>query len=481
MSGNREANPSWSLKVVKGTQPGLVYALGAGEVVLGNSVGSSGIDLAQQEGNGPRRMAPRQASVTTGQGTTRIRDLDSPGGTFVNKKRLLPGQAHDLKPGDVIQLGGVQLEFVNGSATAAKPPVNPASAPLKPSSGAAPGSPFVLKSGGSCRGWDDFLTVSAQRWKDLREELTSGRLADYCASIGRSDLSPSKSSAGSPDERLDAWLHGLPSQTPCRAELDLHPIAITVKSGGGGTVRRSARITNIGFGILRAKARIEPADATWLRIAAPHAGDEFTTIEGVEIGIEVDVPDEKNASRSASLVIEGNGGTVRLPVRIEPAKAATDSIEPSHENEPVWSTPPWRSWLEKVPGRRRLLLGGLTGLLGRFMIAGLGAVAGSGFGGAAALPGAALAAALAGGVWGLRVALKRGDLSDAPFGLFAGGVGGVIVALFAVALCQSIEPLLGSWLGNNPLAQSALWGLIGTAIVAWSIKLVPPLIEEAKP
>ena len=73
--------------------------------------GQAGLDLRDQEGSSPRRMAPRHASVeNTGHDIT-IRDLDSPGGTFVNQQRLLSGQARKLKAGDVIQLGGVQLKL----------------------------------------------------------------------------------------------------------------------------------------------------------------------------------------------------------------------------------------------------------------------------------------------------------------------------------------------------------------------------------
>ena len=59
-------------------------------------------------------MAARQAQLDlSAQGLT-IRDLESPGGTFVNRQRLLPGQSRTLQPGDLIQLGGVQLKVVTG-------------------------------------------------------------------------------------------------------------------------------------------------------------------------------------------------------------------------------------------------------------------------------------------------------------------------------------------------------------------------------
>src|SRR6516162_7109519 len=107
----------WSLAVVRGRDVGRAYALAAGETILGNALdGQSGLDLSDQEGGSPRRMAARHAAITlTGQEPA-IRDLDSPGGTFVNRQRLLAGQSRRLQAGDVIQLGGVQLRLERGAA-----------------------------------------------------------------------------------------------------------------------------------------------------------------------------------------------------------------------------------------------------------------------------------------------------------------------------------------------------------------------------
>ena len=36
--------------------------------------------------------------------------------------------------------------------------------------------------------------------------MSSGRLASFLATIGRSDLAPDPRATGSPDARLDAWI-----------------------------------------------------------------------------------------------------------------------------------------------------------------------------------------------------------------------------------------------------------------------------------
>ena len=69
------------------------YAIESGESILGNALnGMRGLDLLEQEGSSPRRMAARHAGLSSTSEELTIRDLESPGGTFVNQQRLLAGQ-----------------------------------------------------------------------------------------------------------------------------------------------------------------------------------------------------------------------------------------------------------------------------------------------------------------------------------------------------------------------------------------------------
>ena len=80
----------WSLDVVRGRAVGQQYLLNPGETILGNaSSGERGLELADQEGNSPRKMAARHAVLLATNDELTIRDLESPGGTFVNQQRLL--------------------------------------------------------------------------------------------------------------------------------------------------------------------------------------------------------------------------------------------------------------------------------------------------------------------------------------------------------------------------------------------------------
>ncbi len=247
----------WLLEIVRGRDVGRAFALEPGETVVGNaSNGQRGLDLHEQEGSSPRRMAARHASVLSSGQDVSIRDLESPGGTFVNQQRLLSGQPRKLNAGDVIQLGGVQLKVKQGSPTGVSAPRVGAGSPTgisdaRVSRGRLP-LPFVMANGAQCRTWDDFLILSAQSWTQVRDELISGRLVEYLRRIGRPELIPHSAADRSPDDRLDEWLARIPATQSSGPELDVHPETLLVQAKmGGGTARLSLRITNVGFRLLR--------------------------------------------------------------------------------------------------------------------------------------------------------------------------------------------------------------------------------------
>ena len=160
----------------------------------------------------------------------------------------------------------------------------------------------------------------------MREELVSGRLAAFLASIGRGDMGPRAEAPGSPDERLDAWLGTLPTTRPSQPELDVHPAALKLKAApGGGMMRASVQITNTGYRLLRTKARVEPASATWLKIPAELARGPIVTVDQTDLPLEVHIPETFATPPTAALVLESNGGSRRVEVRLE-RPAAVDTI-----------------------------------------------------------------------------------------------------------------------------------------------------------
>ncbi len=463
-----KAADNWSLEVVRGREAGRRYALpaGWGEVVLGNAPGvGPTIDLSDQEANSPRRMAARQARLERAAGDRlALRDLGSPGGTFVNQQRITPGEPRPLAIGDLIQLGGVQLRVVASNGPAAPP------AAAKPTTTAAPARPagpvainFTIKAGTTCRSLDDFLAVAAQRWGDLRDELTSGRLGAYFAGIGRPELVPAPDAPGSPDDRLDAWIGALPTTRPGRAEMDVHPARIAVKATpGGGTTRRKVRVTNTGVRLLRLSARIEPAASPSAKLGPEFPTGRFSTVETTEIPIDVLLPDGDGPTAPAWLVLEGNAGERRVEIVVEPP---ADCEAVPGGSVIADGPPPSESWLSKISTSHRMIAGAALFGGGRLAVA-INAWTGLSTG----LAVAAGLLAIAGAVLGFVAARRRGGWADAPAGGFAGAIGGLIAAAVLHGLFRSVEPAVVAS-GPAALLAALAWSWIGAG-VGWLSTLV---------
>ncbi len=474
MSTNLDAKAgSRALEVVRGADPGRRFALGRGLLVLGRGPRDRGaIDLSGQEGSTLRPMEVRHASLESSDFGLVLRDLESPGGTFVNRRRVLPGQGLTLQAGDVIQLGSVQLRLIEGSSRT-EPPTTPMPAP----SGTFA---FALADGSTARSWDDFLTLSAQRWGAIRDELTSGRIGAFLDSIGRSDLIPRASTGASADDRLDAWLGSLPTTRAGLPELDVHPSRLVVRAApGGGTLRRVVQVANVGHRLLRSTARVEPAGLPWLRLADDAPVGPFATVEETSLPIEIAVPDALPSPLRAEVVIEGNGGTRRIAVVLEARATAADPLEAVGDLEPTAGpadsrflaligrqSPPARvaTWAS-VALALRLLVGVAGGSIGEGAMTPSGPASPS-------LARVGLAFAAGGLILGAWMARRRGGFGEIPTGGFAGACSGLVAASAVVAACRSAEPILGSW-STSIAAVCLLWAALGAALAGASTWLAP--------
>ena len=464
---NTANGTTWSLEVARGQNVGRVFALRHGEIVLGSAPGEpSSINLADQEGSSPRRMAPRQAELSVTPIGLMIRDLDSPGGSFVNRQRLLPGQNRSLAPGDLIQLGPVQLRVIE--SVPAKPEATPA----------APFS-FVMAGGTVCRTWDDFLTVSSQRWEAMRDELASGRLGSFLVAFGRPSLAPPSGSNLSLDERLDQWLGSLPTTRPTGPELDVHPSTLNLRvTPGGGTIRRVVRVSNVGYRLLRSTARIEPGGLPWVQLPSEFDRRPFVSVEGLDLPIDFAIPETLPGSLSATLVIEGNGGSKRVAITLEAKGSPSELPSPGPFSEPGSSAALGQTFLDVIRSQSRatrlttwpLILMGvrlMIGLAGGFIADGP-TVEKPGLAGPALV---CLAVGALGGAW---LAIRRGGAREGFPGAFAGGVFGVVVASGLVAVCRAVEPWLGP-LAAHSVALGLLWGGVGIGMA-----LLSSLLGRAK-
>ena len=492
----------WLLEIVRGRDIGRAFLLEPGETVVGNALnGQSGLDLREQEGSSPRRMAARHASLICSGPDISIRDLDSPGGTFVNQQRLLSGQPRRLSAGDVIQLGGVQLKVKDASPTrvsdsrvvagsptgVSEPRVVPEARLVSETKGQPAGvvsggrlpSSFSMANGAQCRTWEDFLILSAQSWANVRDELVSGRLAEYLRRIGRPELIPPSAPGRSPDERLDEWLARIPANQSSAPELDVHPETLLVQAKmGGGVAKLSLRITNVGFRLLRSSLRIEPVDARWVRLLAGGDGKAFATIDQTEIPVELELPQTIDQVLRAAIVIESNGGTRRVEVRIERPAEALQDAEPA-VGSAVQDMPILARQLSARLARVSLIArvavcgGGAAGV--RLLLALLSALPIGGAASSVAEPRIAAVALMTVGLgvlWGLSLAKRRGEARDLVTGGVAGGLLGLLSSAPLFSLLQCAERVLGSW-SNSVAAVCLFWGAAG-AVVALLSKFVVP-------
>ncbi len=494
----------WILEVVRGRDVGRAYALQAGETLLGNGLDrGSGLDLSEQETSLARRMAGQHACLIATNDAIWIRDLESPGGTFVSGQRLLSTTPRQLAPGDLIQLGGVQLRVKTASPTgstgqdgrieraAAGQITETSSSPTTP--GAATSSrpessllaaEYTAPGGGICRTRDDFLTLAAQRWTLLRDELTSGRLAAYLGRIQRTDLLPRLDPSQSADEQLDSWLGRLPTSRSSDPELDVHPPSLVIRAAdGGGTVRQTLRIANVGYRLLKSQARVEPAANVVFHIAPEFSAHPFLTIDQTDLPVEIEVPERASSASLGAIVIESNGGSRRVEVRLErqaPAGAlpveiiATGGGVGSSLFDPTSSAWPLGAFIAGMPLARRLALAPLALLVLRLLLALPGLLPLGHSPGSRRdeprLSAIALVFASLGAGTGLVLALRRRENRDLLPTVVAGGFFGLFTAAVGFALQQTVDSLLGGWASVLPV-NLLFWTLLGVslALVSWPI------------
>jgi FHA domain len=472
----------WILEVVRGRNVGRRYQVGTGETPIGNALaGAQGFDLADQESNSPRRMAGRHACLTAAGDALSIRDLESPGGTFVNRQRLLAGQARPLQPGDLIQLGGVQLEVKReGQLEAQTPrPAQPQPLPLpqvqpRP---AALSIPFTIPGGSTCKTWDDFLILAAQRWALVRDELTSGRLAEHLRRIGRTDLVPRPEPTQTADEQLDAWLARLPASRSSDPELDVHPQTLVIRAAtAGGLIRKSLRITNVGYRLLRSTVRVEPAASMSIRVAAEFSACPFLTIDHTDIPVEIELPENARSTTLGTVVVESNGGIRWIEIRLErPAlnTATAEGVNGSGPVDLVIDTRPLGELIAAQPVARRLILVPLALVVFRLLVLVAGLIP-LGPSGASSfeprLGSITLLLAAAGALIGI---VRGSETRDRAACGFTGAMIGLLAAALGFALIRSVASLLGGW-ASSPFAALLLWALLGVAIALVSWLALPP-------
>jgi hypothetical protein len=339
---------------------------------------------------------------------------------------------------------------------------------------AAPGgrlvTPFTLANGAQCRTWDDFLIHSAQSWAQVRDELVSGRLVEYLRRIGRPELIPHVSADRSADDRLDDWLARVPATQASAPELDVHPQTLLVQAKmGGGVTRLSLRITNVGFRLLRSSVRVEPTAARWVKLLYGGDGRPFQTIDQTEIPVEIELPETIDGVQRAVIVIESNGGTRRVEIRVErppdPLLAAESGGGAAGMEIPILARE-LRRRLARVSPLLRVAFLGVAAAGFRLLVALLNVVPFLSSGKSLAEPRIASVAFLtvaAGVLCGLVLAKRRGESRELVTAGLAGGMLGLLSSAPWFSILQTAERILGSW-STSIAAVCLLWGAVGAVL-----------------
>ncbi len=333
---------------------------------------------------------------------------------------------------------------------------------------------YTLPTGESCRTFDDVLTLSAQRWAALRDELTSGRLAAALARTGRGNLAPDPNAPGSADERLDAWLRSLPTKKPCQPELEVHPEMVEVRNRSGGVIRRRVRVINTGYGLLTYRVKIDADLNVWLRV---EGGSDLlrSVVETGDFTLEIDLPEDTTQGCKGSCTVESNGGEVGIPVFVDAVVANEDiSRGVPGEAEPVAAGLGLASW----PLLKRLGILVPLVLVARLLEGVSTSVLAGDSGVSWPLWPAAATFSVVGmmlGTWWTRRGLSVVDRVAVGF---SGAVAGLIASTVVVALTRTLESPLPELGFVRVGLVGVLWLVVGLCLAWGSMWAVPA--REAK-
>jgi pSer/pThr/pTyr-binding forkhead associated (FHA) protein len=103
------------LLVLRGLKINMEYPIYEGRNTIGRFADKPvDIDLLIQEPVEQIWCSRQHAAIISNNGVIVIEDLNSLNGTWVNGARVPAGQQRPLKPGDIVQIGTVQMKLVMG-------------------------------------------------------------------------------------------------------------------------------------------------------------------------------------------------------------------------------------------------------------------------------------------------------------------------------------------------------------------------------
>lgn len=245
---------------------------------------------------------------------------------------------------------------------------------------------------------------------------------------------------------------------------------------GGGVVRKTLRITNVGYRLLRSTLRVEPVGSKSIQVAAEFTARPFLTIDHTDIPVEIELPENSRSTALGRLVIESNGGTRHVEVLFERPVAAVPGVDGDigeGSAHAVFNTRPFGELIAAQTIARRLVVFPLALLIFRLLVflAGwipLGPPGASPF--EPRLGSIALVLAAAGLLIGIGRGSKTGDRAACGF---TGAMTGLLASAIGFAFVRGVESMLGAG-AVSALAALLIWVALGLLIALISWVIMPP-------
>jgi hypothetical protein len=184
-------------------------------------------------------------------------------------------------------------------------------------------SPLVFPSGRSCHNFDELVLAAEDHWGEALQLLRQGFLAGFLGGVGRGDLAYAALQAKDspdPDRALEELLRRLPSSARQPPRLHIQPPEFNLGIVQRGEQRRIFLVIhNEGMGLLHGS--VASVDTPWLVLGDPPglSTKMFECRGELIVPIQV-LGDQLRAGDKAgegALLIESNGGSLRIPVRAE--------------------------------------------------------------------------------------------------------------------------------------------------------------------
>jgi hypothetical protein len=189
-------------------------------------------------------------------------------------------------------------------------------------------NPFVFPSGRACRNFDELALACHENWHEACDLLNKGFLNNFFGALGRSDLAAAaRDAARFPDKEraLDQLLGKLPSDVLAVGRLRVEPMELnlgTMQVGQDRTVQIHLR--NQGMRLLHGTVTCD--ECPWLSLGdtlgTPQRHFQFDHDATITVHVRGGHLRAAAKSLEGQLIVESNGGSLTIPVRVEvPIKA----------------------------------------------------------------------------------------------------------------------------------------------------------------